>query len=413
MCDRVAGNNGPVRPVSVLEQRLLLRDPPPVADARQRVAINDVRGAPLRRPVAAVAVLAAAFAAIPSPAVAAVQAADPAVQRVVYEFERTTDGPATLRWIATRNAGFGDQQLIGAVLTHDEAGRLAGTEFPFVVALQNVDGGAEFYSEGRRIDCSDTGDPQRFCEEGFQSASAGITEFERVDEGGRGQASGMLVVQQGVELNMRLDDSSRGWQLRRSTAVTAHVVKAQEGDSVGVDGPGSADGAEVFFSAAGRGSSGGSVAIGQPPCGGPVGSPLSLGVGSVELLGGEQAPSLTCPLDLADSNALGDFALQATDWRLDGLAAGSAFEVGTPRLVIFDLPPRKEGVGRNEAVSPQDPAAQPTPAAATNAAQQRERSAPAVHGPQSLAATGASSPLPVLGVVVMALSLRMRRKRQG
>ncbi len=129
------------------------------------------------------------------------------------------------------------------------------------------------------------------CEKDFQTASAGLTQFERVDGGGPGQASGMFVVVQGGDQFMELDDSSRGWRLRRHTDVSARVVQAQQSDAVGVDTFPSATDAEVFFSAAGRGSSGGSVAVGQPPCGGPEGSPVNTGAGTVQLFGGRKGRS--------------------------------------------------------------------------------------------------------------------------
>lgn len=366
------------------------------------------------------AVLALGVAALGvSPAVGQSTAA-PRLPRVVYEFQRTTRGPAILRWTAGANAGFGQLQLVGAVLTHNKDGRIVDTEFPFVVAQRNVDGGVEFYADGRRVDCSTTGDRKRFCEEGFQSTSAGLTQFERVDEGGRGQAWGMFVVVQGGDQFMELDDSSRGWRLRRHTDVTARVVKAQDGDAVGVDGPSGATDAEVFFSAAGRGSSGGSVAVGQPPCGGPEGSPVSTGAGTVQLLGGKEKPRLTCPVDTG-GHALADFNRRATKWRLEGLAAGNPVFVSTVRLVIFNFPPLQPAANPKQLDNLKEPA---SPSAAggdahDNAPVGRSASAASAGGvsptgsgaaapQQSLPATGGAALLPLAGAGMAALSLRLR-----
>lgn len=352
----------------------------------------------MTRLFAAVAVVVGAIAAVPSSAVAAEQDAPPQAS-IVYSFERTTPGPATLRWVASYNAGFGQRQLLAAVLTRAEGGQIVDTEFPFVVSEDNPPGGGEAYAGGQRFDCSSTGRPGEFCQ--VDSASVGLTEFERVDGGGPGQPTGMLVALQGNEVTMQLDESSSGWRLRR-TSQTFDVVLAQESAAVGVDGPTSVDGAEVFFSATGRGGSAGSVAIGQPPCGAtPLGGPVGVGAGFVELRGGLKTSTVRCPVRSGHDPAAGGVAHGRTTWKLEGPAAGSTLGVSQPRLVIINLPTTPLSTSRpSTGVS-----APPTRGRAGTSRLDEDASVsarPQAAASSQLPATGSNALLPLAALVLVA-----------
>lgn len=70
----------------------------------------------------------------------------------------------------------------------------------------------------------------------------------------------------------------------------------------------------------------------KPPCSFPLFTP---GAGPTQLLGGETEPLHVCP---AEFWGVADFATGATDWSLEGAAAGASVFQDVVRLVVIDLP---------------------------------------------------------------------------
>ncbi|MHB8510268.1 MAG: hypothetical protein ACYDGR_16755 [Candidatus Dormibacteria bacterium] len=235
---------------------------------------------------------------------------------------RTTDGPASLKLVVN----FGPHQAFVGMI----GARISGGEVTEVVGLgmTSLDHGSdpEVSANGQRVDTCATGRCRIF------ENAAGADGLFYDDNGEADVLNRVFVVIEATMASIRL--SGHGWRLD-AEPLTYRYVDGR--DSSAVTASAVVQGGEVFLSTTLPGGDGGSLAEARPPCssGGVVQTPVTVGVGSVQLDGGRSPVSRMCPS--LPYTPIAEVAKAGTTWNFHGVAVG-ADALAAARLLVVDLP---------------------------------------------------------------------------
>ncbi|MHB8510427.1 MAG: hypothetical protein ACYDGR_17590 [Candidatus Dormibacteria bacterium] len=213
--------------------------------------------------------------------------------------------------------------------------------------MASVDHGSdpEVSAGGQRIDACPTG----YCRI-FRTA-AGSYGFVDDDNGEPDVLNRVFVVVESTTAEVKLSGS--GWRLD-AQPLTYRYVDGRDSSAVAASVV--VNGGELFLSTILPGGDGGSLAEAEPPCssGGSIQTPVTVGVGSVQLDGGRSPVSRMCP-SLAYL-PIAEVAKGGTTWNLHGVALGADAWAAT-RLLVIDLP--TEGAAPSRRVQKSQPVHQP------------------------------------------------------
>ena len=242
--------------------------------------------------------------------------------RIVFVLERTTRGPSSFNVYVSAQGG-NDGSFIGSAFAAIKNRRISEVWPGISTSVGRTDQPSVFTPAGSLSTC-DAG----LCDLWFSAEFQAISYTD--DEGGDALNRTFIAIE-GQIIDHEFE--GEGWRLRK-VPWDFRFIDGTESEAAGVR-IGDGHGGEVFQRAALPGGRYGSIAQAMPPCSSSIVNVAPRGVGTVELTGGVEAMTGTCPTE--DARDLISWATRATDWQLEGAAVGDP-SLAETRLFVLDLP---------------------------------------------------------------------------